>query len=156
DAGRRAYLLSRVGERDRRLACRTRGQGRQHRGRLRLARRRPLDLLSRSGRQLPGVRGAPHLEARMSRRLLPDTPLLVASHNPGKVAEIIELVAPFGLRISTAAELALPEPEETGATFVANAELKAVAAARGSGLPALADDSGLEVMALGGAPGIYS
>jgi XTP/dITP diphosphohydrolase len=92
----------------------------------------------------------------MSRRLLPDTRLLVASHNPGKVAEIIELVAPFGLQISTAAELALPEPEETGATFVANAELKAVAAARASGLPALADDSGLEVMALGGAPGIYS
>ena len=92
----------------------------------------------------------------MSRRLLPDTPLLVASHNPGKVAEIIELVAPFGLQIATAAELALPEPEETGSTFVANAELKAVAAARASGLPALADDSGLEVLALGGAPGIYS
>ena len=58
----------------------------------------------------------------MSRRLLPDARLLVASHNPGKVAEIIELVAPFGLQIATAAELALPEPEETGSTFVANAE----------------------------------
>ncbi len=92
----------------------------------------------------------------MTRRLLPNSHLVVASHNPGKVAEIVELVAPFGLAISTAAELGLPEPEETGATFVANAELKAVAAARASGLPALADDFGLEVLALGGAPGIYS
>ena len=92
----------------------------------------------------------------MTRRLLPDTGLVVASHNPGKVTEIVELVAPYGLKVSTAAELALPEPEETGSTFLANAELKAVAAAKASGLPALADDSGLEVVALGGAPGIYS
>jgi inosine/xanthosine triphosphate pyrophosphatase family protein len=92
----------------------------------------------------------------MTRRLPPDTRLVVASHNPGKVAEIVELVAPFGLRITTAGELALPEPAETGSSFVANAELKAVAAAKASGLPALADDSGLEVVALGGAPGIYS
>ena len=79
----------------------------------------------------------------MTRRLLPNARLVVASHNAGKVAEIIELVAPFGLKISTAAQLALPEPEETGASFLANAELKAVAAAKASGLPALADDSGL-------------
>ena len=92
----------------------------------------------------------------MTRRLLPNARLVVASHNAGKVAEIIELVAPFGLKISTAAQLALPEPEETGASFLANAELKAVAAAKASGLPALADDSGLEVVALGGAPGVYS
>ena len=82
--------------------------------------------------------------------------LVVASHNPGKVREIRELVAPHGLSVVSAGELELPEPEETGDTFVANAELKAVAAAQGSDLPALSDDSGLEVEALGGAPGIYS
>lgn len=82
--------------------------------------------------------------------------LVVASHNPGKVREIAELLAPWGIDAVSAAELDLPEPEETGATFVANAELKAKAAAVASGLPALADDSGLEVKALGGAPGIRS
>jgi len=82
--------------------------------------------------------------------------LVVASHNPGKVREIRDLLAPFGLETKGAAELALPEPEETGTTFAANAELKARAAAAASGLPALADDSGLAVSALGGAPGIYS
>src|SRR5215510_9895737 len=92
----------------------------------------------------------------MTRRLTPDTCLLVASHNAGKVREIIELVAPFGLSIATAAELGLPEPAETGSSFVANAELKARAAAQAVRLPALSDDSGLEVVALGGAPGIYS
>jgi XTP/dITP diphosphohydrolase len=81
---------------------------------------------------------------------------VVASHNPGKVREILELVAPYGLSVASAAELNLPEPEETGATFTANARLKAEAAALGSGLPALADDSGIEVHALQGAPGIYS
>ena len=75
---------------------------------------------------------------------------------PARSAEIAELVAPFGLSFTTAGELGLPEPAETGSSFVANAELKAVAAAKASGLPALADDSGLEVVALGGAPGIYS
>jgi XTP/dITP diphosphohydrolase len=94
--------------------------------------------------------------AAMTRRLERGTRLVVASHNAGKVREIRELVAPHGLAVVSAGELALPEPEETGATFAANAELKAVAAARGSGLPALSDDSGLEVEALGGAPGIYS
>jgi XTP/dITP diphosphohydrolase len=89
-------------------------------------------------------------------KLRPGTRLVVASHNPGKVREILDLVAPHGLSVVSAAELELPEPEETGTTFAANAELKAAAAARSSGLPALADDSGLEVEALGGAPGIYS
>jgi XTP/dITP diphosphohydrolase len=92
----------------------------------------------------------------MKRRLERGMRLVVASHNPGKVREIRELVAPHGLSVVSAGELGLPEPEETGATFVANAELKAVAAAQGSDLPALSDDSGLEVEALGGAPGIYS
>jgi XTP/dITP diphosphohydrolase len=92
----------------------------------------------------------------MTRRLPPDTRLVVASHNAGKVREIVELVAPFGLSVSTAAELGLPEPAETGSSFLANAQLKARAAARAAALPALADDSGLEVVALGGAPGIYS
>jgi XTP/dITP diphosphohydrolase len=82
--------------------------------------------------------------------------LVVASHNAGKVREISALIAPLGLQAVSAAELNLPEPEETGATFVANAELKARAAAQASGLPSLSDDSGLAVEALGGDPGIYS
>ncbi len=82
--------------------------------------------------------------------------LVIASHNPGKVREIAELVAPFGIEAVSAGELGLPEPEETGTTFAANAELKALAAAIGADLPALADDSGLVVPALDGAPGIYS
>jgi XTP/dITP diphosphohydrolase len=82
--------------------------------------------------------------------------LIVASHNPGKVTEINDLVGPYGLSVVSAAELKLPEPEETGSTFTANAELKALAAARTAGLPALADDSGIEVEVLNGAPGIYS
>jgi XTP/dITP diphosphohydrolase len=82
--------------------------------------------------------------------------LVIASHNSGKVREIGELLAPFGVQVVSAGELGLAEPEETGETFVANAELKAHAAAQASGLPALADDSGLAVVALAGAPGIYS
>jgi XTP/dITP diphosphohydrolase len=92
----------------------------------------------------------------MTRRLERGMRLVVASHNAGKVREIRELVAPHGLAVVSAGELGLPEPEETGSTFVANAELKAAASALGSGLPALSDDSGLEVAALDGAPGIYS
>jgi len=82
--------------------------------------------------------------------------LVVASHNEGKVREIRDLLTPFGLELSSAGELFLPEPEETGETFQANAELKALAAAKASGHPALADDSGLCVTALNGQPGIYS
>jgi XTP/dITP diphosphohydrolase len=82
--------------------------------------------------------------------------LVIASHNAGKLREIAELVAPFGVDAVSAASLGLPEPEETGTTFQANAELKALAAAEGVGLPALADDSGLVVPALDGAPGIHS
>jgi len=82
--------------------------------------------------------------------------LVVASHNPGKVREIQALLAPYGIAAVGAAEMGLPEPEETGATFAANARLKAEAASGASGLPALADDSGLCVSALKGAPGIYS
>ena len=89
------------------------------------------------------------------RRLLPG-PLVVASHNQGKVREIAELLGPYGMEPVSAAALNLPEPDETGDTFAANAELKALAAARATGLPALSDDSGLCVDALGGAPGIYS
>lgn len=82
--------------------------------------------------------------------------LIIASHNQGKVREIRELLAPFGIAVSAAGDHDLPEPEETGSTFIANAELKARAAALAAGLPALADDSGLAVAALDGAPGIYS
>ncbi len=82
--------------------------------------------------------------------------LVIASHNPGKMREIDELLAPFGTSVISAGALGLPEPVEDGATFIANAEIKARAAAEGAGLPALADDSGLVVPALGGQPGIYS
>jgi XTP/dITP diphosphohydrolase len=82
--------------------------------------------------------------------------LVIASHNPGKLREIAELLEPYGIEVVSAGALGLPEPEETGSTFVENAELKARASAEGSGLPALADDSGLAVKALGGQPGIYS
>lgn len=83
-------------------------------------------------------------------------PVVVASHNAGKVREILDLLAPFGIEVKPAADLGLAEPEETGATFAENAVLKARAAAEASGLAALADDSGLSVMALNGEPGIYS
>lgn len=82
--------------------------------------------------------------------------LVIASHNPGKVVEMTDLLAPYRIQVVSAAELGLPEPEETGDTFEANAALKAHAAAQAARLPALADDSGLVVPALGGAPGIYS
>ena len=82
--------------------------------------------------------------------------LVIATHNDGKLREIRELLAPFGIECVGAAELDLPEPEETGVTFVDNAELKARASADLSGLPALADDSGLSVDALHGKPGIHS
>ncbi len=82
--------------------------------------------------------------------------LVVASHNQGKVREIKALLGPHGVEPVSAGDLKLPEPEETGLTFIANAELKARAAADASGHPALADDSGLWVDALDGAPGIYS
>jgi XTP/dITP diphosphohydrolase len=90
------------------------------------------------------------------KHLAPGSRLVVASHNPGKVWEIKELIAPYGFDAVSAGDLDLAEPEETEPTFEGNARLKALAAANGSGLPALADDSGLEVDALGGAPGIYS
>jgi XTP/dITP diphosphohydrolase len=97
----------------------------------------------------PGSTGTVH-------RRFTEAGLVVASHNPGKTREISDLLAPFGIEVISAAALALPEPEETGPTFRANAELKARAAAAASGLPALADDSGLAVDALDGAPGIFS
>ena len=82
--------------------------------------------------------------------------IVIATHNPGKLREIRAMLAPLGIRCVGAEELDLPEPEETGVTFVDNAELKARQAADLSGLPALADDSGLSVDALHGNPGIYS
>ncbi len=82
--------------------------------------------------------------------------LVIATHNPGKLREIAALIAPFGVTALSAGALGLAEPEETGTTFEANAALKAHAAAEAAGLPALADDSGLVVPALGGDPGIYS
>src|SRR5258708_16996804 len=92
----------------------------------------------------------------MPRHVMPGERLVIASHNPGKIEEIEGLVAPYGVAAIGAGALGLPEPEETGATFEENAVLKARAATEASGLPALADDSGLVVPALAGAPGIYS
>ena len=89
------------------------------------------------------------------RKLAPGK-LVIASPNAGKVREIGALLAEHGIEAISAADLDLPEPEETGTTFVANAELKALQAADLSGLPALADDSGLCVEALGGDPGVYT
>lgn len=82
--------------------------------------------------------------------------LVIASHNPGKVREIAELLATLRTEVKSAADLELPEPEETGQSFAENATLKARAASNATGCAALADDSGLVVDALGGAPGIYS
>jgi len=89
-------------------------------------------------------------------RQLRERRLVVASHNPGKVAEIKDLLAPYGIETLSVAELDLPEPEETGDTFVDNDLLKARARATGADMVALADDSGLQVSALGGEPGIRS
>jgi XTP/dITP diphosphohydrolase len=82
--------------------------------------------------------------------------LVIATHNPGKKRELVELMAPFHIDVIAAGDLGLPEPEETGTTFEANAELKALAATQAAQLPALADDSGVMVAALNGAPGIYT
>jgi len=82
--------------------------------------------------------------------------LVIATHNPGKLAEMRELLTPHGVEAVSAGELGLDEPDETGDTFCANARIKAVAAARSARLPAFADDSGLAVDALDGAPGIFS
>jgi XTP/dITP diphosphohydrolase len=92
----------------------------------------------------------------MSARRFAGGRLVIASHNRGKVREIADLLGPFGAEVVSAGDLGLAEPDETGETFVANAELKARAAALAAGVPALADDSGLAVEALGGAPGIFS
>jgi XTP/dITP diphosphohydrolase len=89
-------------------------------------------------------------------RFFSGTRLVVASHNQGKVREIRDLLARFKIDVVSAGDLNLPEPDETETTFIGNAKLKALAAATASGLPALSDDSGLAVTALGGAPGIYS
>lgn len=82
--------------------------------------------------------------------------LLVATHNRGKLEEIAALMAPYGITVTSNADHALPEPPETGTTFVANARIKAIAGMQAVGIPALADDSGLSVAALDGAPGVYS
>lgn len=82
--------------------------------------------------------------------------LVIATHNAGKLREIAALLTPFGIEVTSAGALGLPEPEETEASFAGNARIKAHAAAQASGLPALSDDSGLMVDALDGAPGVYT
>ncbi len=82
--------------------------------------------------------------------------LVVATHNQGKLEEIADLLAPYGVSLSSNAELGLPEPDETETTFVGNARIKAHAAAQATGLPALADDSGIEIDGLDGAPGVHT
>ena len=106
-----------------------------------------LPLLSSGGYRISGK--------TMARRFT-EKKLVIASHNKGKIKVIAELLAPFGIEVFSAGELDLPEPEETEKTFIGNAQLKSTAAANGANLPALADDSGLAVSALDGAPGIYS
>lgn len=91
----------------------------------------------------------------MSRRFS-GSRLLIATHNAGKLEEMAQLLKPHGVTVAGAAEMNLPEPEETEETFVGNARIKAHAAARATGLPALSDDSGLEIDALGGAPGVHT
>jgi XTP/dITP diphosphohydrolase len=93
---------------------------------------------------------------KMTLRKFEEAQLVIATHNAGKAREIADLLGPYIAQFYTAAELNLPEPEETADTFKGNAELKALAAAIASGKPALADDSGLSVTALNGHPGIYS
>jgi XTP/dITP diphosphohydrolase len=95
-------------------------------------------------------------ESAGQRRLKRGATLILASHNAGKLRELRTMLAPRGITVISAAERGLPEPAETGTTFHANAALKALAAARAANLPALADDSGCEVAALGGAPGVYT
>jgi XTP/dITP diphosphohydrolase len=92
----------------------------------------------------------------MTRRLKRGDRLVVASHNPGKVWEINQLIAPYGLDAVSAGALGLAVPEEPEPTFEGNAKIKALCAAKGSGLPALADDSGIEIDALDGAPGVHT
>jgi len=82
--------------------------------------------------------------------------LLIATHNRGKLEEMVDLFAPFGLKLSSNAEHGLPEPEETETTFVGNARIKALAACKATGLPALSDDSGITIDGLDGAPGVYT
>ena len=89
-------------------------------------------------------------------QLVKGTKIVVASHNDGKLKEFADLMAPFGLEAKSAREYGLPEPEETGTTFEENAYIKAHAAAKATGLPALSDDSGLMIDALQGAPGVYT
>lgn len=92
----------------------------------------------------------------MPRRLEPGARLVIATHNPGKLRELADLLRPHGLDATSAGELGLPEPAEDAPDFAGNARIKALAAAAGAGLPALADDSGFCVAALGGAPGVLS
>ncbi|MCC5973658.1 MAG: RdgB/HAM1 family non-canonical purine NTP pyrophosphatase [Rubellimicrobium sp.] len=89
-------------------------------------------------------------------RLAAGDQLILATHNRGKVEELAALLEPYGVELSSNADHGLDEPEETETTFVGNARIKAVAAARATGLVALADDSGLEIEALGGAPGVHT
>lgn len=89
-------------------------------------------------------------------RALEGNKIVVASHNAGKLKEFADLMGPFGLEAKSAREYGLPEPDETGTTFEENAYIKAHAAAKATGLPALSDDSGLVIDALGGAPGVYT
>lgn len=92
----------------------------------------------------------------MARRVDRDSRLVLASHNRGKLREIAELMLPLGIETVSAADLGLPEPDETAPDFIGNARIKALAAAAATGLPALSDDSGFCVAALDGAPGVHS
>ena len=143
--------------RDRRLARAAGGQGHRHRGRLRMARRRPLDLLPRSRRQLPGVRRAAHLEARMTRRLAAAARASWwRATIPARCARSSIWSRRTGSTVVSAAELRLAGARGDRRDLRRQCRAQGAGRRQGAGLPALADDSGLEVEALGGAPGIYS
>ena len=105
---------------------------------------------------IPVIPAKAGIYSRIDSRLRGSDKLIIATHNAGKLREFGELLAPLGISVKSAGELGISEPEETGATFIENAQLKARHSAAASGLPALADDSGLVIPAIGGAPGIYS
>ncbi len=137
-----------------RWKTRSRRQGHRHRSRFRMAGRAAARSISAI---LPAIRSnSPNRDLGALMRALEGRKIVVASHNAGKLREFADLMAPFGFEAKSAKELGLPEPDETGTTFEENAYIKASAAASATGLPALADDSGLMVDALGGAPGVYT
>src|SRR5690349_6928848 len=136
------------------MAQASHGQEHRHRKRFRVAAGRAFDLYPGPIGQFDRIRRAKDLGFLM--HSLNGQKIVIASHNEGKLREFADLMAPFGFEAKSAKEYGLAEPDETGTTFEENAYIKAYAAAKATGLPALSDDSGLCVDALDGAPGVYT